>query len=75
MDKEKSTLRNYFSRRALFWPVCTPVSYTHLINVNSRIRLLFGEQYGVTIYSTEGVGTDVEVTLPRITGKSKDYTP
>ena len=46
-----------------------------IINVNSRIRLLFGEQYGVTIYSTEGVGTDVEVTLPRITGKSKDYTP
>ena len=45
-----------------------------IINVNSRIRLLFGEQYGVTIYSTEGVGTDVEVTLPLITGKAKDYT-
>ena len=45
-----------------------------LRNVNSRIRLLFGEQYGVTIYSTEGVGTDVEVTLPLITGKAKDYT-
>lgn len=46
-----------------------------IINVNSRIRLLFGEQYGVTIYSTEGIGTDVEVTLPLLTGKSKEYAP
>ena len=44
-----------------------------IINVNSRIRLLFGEQYGITIYSTEGVGTDVEITLPLVTGKTKDY--
>lgn len=36
-----------------------------LINVNNRIKLLFGEQYGLWIYSTPGVGTDVEVTLPR----------
>ncbi|MEA5058747.1 MAG: sensor histidine kinase [Clostridia bacterium] len=36
-----------------------------LINVNNRIKLLFGEEYGIYIYSVEGEGTDVRVTLPR----------
>ena len=35
-----------------------------LINVNSRIQLLFGEDYGINIYSTVDVGTDVEIKLP-----------
>lgn len=35
-----------------------------LLNVNNRIRLLFGEEYGITICSTPGVGTDVTVALP-----------
>jgi len=38
-----------------------------VINVNSRIKLLFGEEYGIYIYSTPNVGTDVEITLPLIT--------
>jgi two-component system sensor histidine kinase YesM len=37
-----------------------------IINVNSRIKLLFGEEYGICIYSTHGAGTDVEITLPLI---------
>ncbi len=35
-------------------------------NVNSRIKLLFGENYGVHVYSVEGTGTDIKVTLPKI---------
>lgn len=35
-------------------------------NVNSRIKLLFGEEYGIHIYSLLGHGTDVEITLPLI---------
>ena len=35
-----------------------------LENVNERIRLFFGDSYGVTIYSTYGAGTDVYVKLP-----------
>lgn len=35
-----------------------------IVNVNNRIKLLFGEEYGVVIYSTPGLGTDVEITLP-----------
>lgn len=38
-----------------------------LINVNNRIHLLFGEQYGLHVYSMPGIGTDVEITLPAIT--------
>ncbi len=33
-------------------------------NVNNRIKLLFGEEYGIYIYSQPDVGTDVEITLP-----------
>ena len=33
-------------------------------NVNNRIKLLFGEEYGISIYSQSGAGTDVEITLP-----------
>lgn len=35
-----------------------------LVNVNRRIKLLFGEEYGILIYSRTGAGTDVEITLP-----------
>lgn len=38
-----------------------------IANVNNRIKMLFGEEYGVTVFSTAGVGTDVEITLPRST--------
>lgn len=35
-----------------------------LINVDHRIRLLFGDEYGLHIFSVPGSGTDVEVTIP-----------
>lgn len=35
-----------------------------LRNVNSRIRLMFGENYGLRIFSAAGVGTECCVTLP-----------
>lgn len=38
-----------------------------IMNVNNRMKLLFGERYGVYIYSQPGVGTDVEITLPVVT--------
>lgn len=38
-----------------------------LINVNNRIKLLFGETYGMYLYSTKGIGTDVEMTFPVMT--------
>ena len=38
-----------------------------LVNVNNRIHLLFGEEYGMHVYSIKDKGTDVEVTLPIVT--------
>jgi two-component system sensor histidine kinase YesM len=37
-----------------------------LINVDNRIRLLFGDEYGLHVYSIPGAGTDVEISMPSI---------
>lgn len=37
-----------------------------LVNVNQRIKYLFGKEYGMEIYSTKGLGTSVELSLPII---------
>lgn len=37
-----------------------------LYNVNERIRLNFGEEYGISIESTYGQGTEVSIMLPYI---------
>jgi two-component system sensor histidine kinase YesM len=42
-----------------------------LTNVCRRIKLLFGEDYGIHIFSIEGVGTDVRISIPAIR-KQKD---
>ena len=39
-----------------------------LENVNKRIAILFGQEYGMHVYSTPGSGTDVEIFLPKING-------
>lgn len=40
-----------------------------ITNVNNRIHLLFGEEYGMTVYSTPDVGTDTVISLPLITSE------
>lgn len=35
-----------------------------LVNVNQRIRLFYGEEYGFSIFSNPGIGTQVQITLP-----------
>ena len=44
-----------------------------LYNINRRIKLNYGEQYGLDIQSTLGEGTMVRVTFPVIKSK-KDIT-
>lgn len=39
-----------------------------LNNIARRIRLLFGEDYGLHIYSVSGTGTDVRLKVPMIRG-------
>lgn len=35
-----------------------------LTNVNSRIKMMYGEEYGLHMYSTEGFGAMIEILLP-----------
>ena len=35
-----------------------------LVNINARIKMLYGEAYGIRMESTPGVGTTVRVTMP-----------
>ncbi|MGN0740179.1 MAG: sensor histidine kinase [Treponema sp.] len=39
-----------------------------IYNVNDRIQLLYGEEYGLTYYSMQQVGTTVEIALPAVKG-------
>ncbi len=41
-----------------------PEGHFGVYSVNHRIKLFFGEQYGIVIHSEVGVGTSVEVILP-----------
>lgn len=41
-----------------------------LVNVNNRIRLIYGDEYGVYVYSKQNAGTDVHVTLPLVKEKN-----
>ena len=45
-----------------------------LPNIHKRIQLLFGEEYGVNVYSTVGQGTDVEITIPADYGRNERHT-
>lgn len=38
-----------------------------LANVNNRIHLIFGDEYGIHVYSVPQNGTDVEITIPIVT--------
>ncbi len=42
-----------------------------LNNVNQRIKLVFGGEYGLHIYSSEGRGTDIELWLPKTEDKEQ----
>lgn len=46
-----------------------------LRNVNQRVKLLFGEEYGLQLFSASGVGTEVRIYLPKLAGGRGDAAP
>ena len=43
-----------------------------LTNVNERIKLLYGGEFGIKVYSCVNVGTNVEITLPIECNEAQD---
>ena len=39
-------------------------------NVNQRLKLIFGDEFGVTIRSKKGIGTKITLSMPKIQSKS-----
>ncbi|WP_289302498.1 sensor histidine kinase, partial [Enterocloster bolteae] len=45
-----------------------------LWNVNRRLKLVFGETYGLHVSSTPSLGTDVEIHIPYLSIQSDDFS-
>ena len=60
MDVASALLRPYLSAAAL----SRKGSGIGVKNVNERIRLYFGEEYGITIWSEPDEGTVIHIHLP-----------
>ncbi len=45
-----------------------------LWNVNRRLKLVFGDSYGLHVSSTPALGTDVEIHIPYISVNSDDFS-
>ena len=43
-----------------------PVGGIALNNVNNRIHLLFGQEYGIHVFSLKNIGTSVEISIPAV---------
>lgn len=66
-DRELKKLRNsleYGNRKIEEEEESTHGNGIALYNINQRLKLIFGEECGIHVYSTEKEGTDVEILLP-----------
>ena len=43
-----------------------PSSSIGLVNVNERLRIIYGDKYGLNIESSPGSGTSVNITIPAL---------
>lgn len=44
-----------------------------LVNINRRIKIRYGQDYGLKIDSNQGLGTKVTIMLPKIPQEGEDY--
>ncbi len=51
--------------------VCRETQHIGLTNVNQRIKIIFGNDYGIHVSSQSGKGTSVSVTLPATIWKNE----
>lgn len=67
--RKKLTLRSFHDGYFVRQQQESSHSGIALENVNNRIKLLFGEEYGLTVESTLNAGTDVHISLPFSAGE------
>lgn len=46
------------------WSVSTESSHIGILNVHQRLKLYYGEKYGVEIHSEQGIRTSVSISFP-----------
>lgn len=63
MEKQKNILVNQVKQATGY----------SMKNVNERIKLYFGEAYGVSIFSRPGIGTYVKLTIPDTMDAPQEY--
>lgn len=69
MEPEALEQLNHKLNQSLFESLHNKKGGIALVNVNNRIHLIFGEEYGMMVYSRPGVGTDVMIELPLVTSR------
>ncbi len=57
-------MEEYFLKQVLNGEVETRGTGIGLLNIRDRLRLAFGDDYGIQVESTVGFGTKVSVLLP-----------
>lgn len=67
MSQEKTDALNASLKNLATMAEATSGKGIALRNVNARLRLCFGEEYGIRVSSAPGCGTDVEALIPRMT--------
>ena len=65
LDEIRNELKNEYSDRMIHADVSTNIG---LVNIDNRIKLLFGGKYGIEIESRLGNGTAVTIKIPIIRG-------
>jgi two-component system sensor histidine kinase YesM len=66
-----NTMKNYFENKMNVAGKTNPNGVA-LGNINHRIKLLYGDRYGLSLKSKEGVGTTVKIMIPyRVRGDNE----
>ncbi len=65
IESDKVTKLNAMFENALYEKDTQNIRSFGIKNVNHRLKLFFGNAYGIQIISSEGIGTEIQIKLPK----------